>query len=98
MQAITEHAKKHGHVSKIVKLDWLRDCLQQRSLLPVAKKLMLDSTALLAVVAQQKAEAAARLQPAQSVALQATQVIHDNVKVFIPMFCLHKSRLPVTQV
>lgn len=75
MQAITEHAKKHGHVSKIAKLDWLRNCLQQRSLLAVAKNLMLDSAALSALVAQQKAEAAAKLQPAKTAVLQATQVI-----------------------
>lgn len=74
MQAVTEHAKKHGHVSKIVKLDWLRDCLQQRSLLPVAKKFLLDAALLSSLIARQKAEAAAKLQLAKNTAMQAPQV------------------------
>ena len=93
MQAITEHAKKHGHVSKIVKLEWLRDCLRQRSMLPVAKKLMLDGATLLAVVTQQKAEAAAKLQPAKTAALQATQVCDKPENVTSLIFCFHVGRL-----
>ena len=72
--AITDHAKKYGHTSKIAKLDWLRECLQQRSLLPVAKQSLLDGTMLSAAVARQKVVAATKLQPAKTATLQATQV------------------------
>ena len=57
VQAISEHSKKFGHVSSIVKVEWLRKCLAGRSLLPVAENLTLKASTLALAVAQQKTAA-----------------------------------------
>lgn len=58
MQAIADHAKKSGHISSITKLDWLRKCLAERSLLPVDKTLKMSSSTLAASMAEHKAASA----------------------------------------
>ena len=69
---MTDHAKKFGHVSSITRLGWLRQCLAERSLLPVKAEHALSAQALGSMMARQKA-AVERAVP--DAAPQSTQAI-----------------------
>lgn len=47
VQAISDHSKKYGHVSHVVKLDWLRQCFRERKLLPVGSNYIMKPSVLL---------------------------------------------------